>query len=68
MKTPHYDDLASHYSKSRLPGVGISIGLTRLFWQLREAGLVLGSPQEQRTCYCVNPARMAVLKGLVENL
>jgi histidyl-tRNA synthetase len=35
-----YDDLASHYSKSKLPGVGISIGLTRLFWQLREAGLV----------------------------
>jgi len=35
-----YEDLASHYSKSRLPGVGISIGLTRLFWQLREAGLV----------------------------
>jgi histidyl-tRNA synthetase len=35
-----YDDLASHYSKSRLPGVGISIGLTRLFFQLREAGLI----------------------------
>jgi len=35
-----YDDLASHYNKSSLPGVGISIGLTRLFWQLREAGLV----------------------------
>ncbi len=35
-----YEDLASHYSKSRLPGVGISIGLTRLFWQLREAGLI----------------------------
>lgn len=35
-----YDDLASQYSKSKLPGVGISIGLTRLFWQLREAGLV----------------------------
>ena len=35
-----YENLASHYSKSRLPGVGISIGLTRLFWQLREAGLV----------------------------
>jgi len=35
-----YDNLASHYSKSRLPGVGISIGLTRLFWQLREAGVV----------------------------
>ncbi|MEO8366625.1 MAG: histidine--tRNA ligase, partial [Pseudoxanthomonas sp.] len=37
-----YDDLASHYSKSKLPGVGISIGLTRLFWQLREAGLIVG--------------------------
>ena len=35
-----YDDLASHYTKSKLPGVGISIGLTRLFYQLREAGLV----------------------------
>jgi histidyl-tRNA synthetase len=35
-----YDDLASHYTKSKLPGVGISIGLTRLFFQLRDAGLV----------------------------
>ncbi|KAF1710457.1 histidine--tRNA ligase [Pseudoxanthomonas kalamensis DSM 18571] len=37
-----YEDLASHYTKSKLPGVGISIGLTRLFWQLREAGLISG--------------------------
>ena len=37
-----YEDLASHYTKSRLPGVGISIGLTRLFWQLREANLIDG--------------------------
>ena len=35
-----YDNLAGHYSKSKLPGVGISIGLTRLFWQLREAGMI----------------------------
>ena len=35
-----YENLASHYTKSRLPGVGISIGATRLFWQLREAGLM----------------------------
>jgi histidyl-tRNA synthetase len=35
-----YDDLAGHYTSSRLPGAGISIGLTRLFWQLREAGIV----------------------------
>ena len=35
-----YEDLAGHYTKSKLPGVGISIGLTRLFFQLREAGLL----------------------------
>jgi len=35
-----YDNLAGSYTKSHLPGVGISIGATRLFWQLREAGLL----------------------------
>ena len=35
-----YDDLASLYTKSRLPGVGISIGLTRLFYALEQAGIV----------------------------
>lgn len=35
-----YDNLASHYTKSTLPGVGISIGATRLFYQLMEAGLI----------------------------
>jgi histidyl-tRNA synthetase len=35
-----YADLASHYTKSKLPGVGISIGATRLFSQLLELGLV----------------------------
>ena len=34
------NSLAGHYTKSHLPGVGISIGATRLFWQLREAGLL----------------------------
>ena len=42
-----YDDLASLYSKSRLPGVGISIGLTRLFGQLRELGLVAATSNIQ---------------------
>jgi len=35
-----YENLAGHYSKSHLPGVGISIGATRLFWQLKEAGII----------------------------
>src|SRR5579885_1834649 len=38
-----YDNLAGQYTRSKLPGVGISIGLTRLFWQLREAGLLHGA-------------------------
>ncbi|HEV7371395.1 histidine--tRNA ligase [Arenibaculum sp.] len=35
-----YENLASNYTRSRLPGVGISIGATRLFYQLREAGVI----------------------------
>jgi ArsR family transcriptional regulator len=35
---------------------------------LKDAGLVLGSAEEQRTCYCVNPERLAVLKRLVKVL
>jgi histidyl-tRNA synthetase len=35
-----YDDLASYFTDTRLPGVGISIGLTRLFAKLKEAGLL----------------------------
>jgi len=35
-----YDELASNYTKQSLPGVGISIGLSRLYYQLKEAGIV----------------------------
>jgi len=35
-----YDNLAEHYTKSKLPGVGISIGATRLFSLLQTLGLV----------------------------
>ena len=35
-----YDDLASYFTNTRLPGVGISIGLTRLFSRLKEANLL----------------------------
>ena len=38
-----YDQLASHYTDQPLPGVGGSIGLTRLFFVLREAGLLADS-------------------------
>jgi histidyl-tRNA synthetase len=35
-----YDDLASYFTNTKLPGVGISIGLTRLFSRLKEIGLL----------------------------
>ena len=34
-----YDNLAEYYTDRKLPGVGISIGLTRLFYILQEKGL-----------------------------
>ena len=44
-----YDNLAGYYTNQQLPGVGISIGLTRLFYVLDEQGLL--NP-EMNTCAC----------------
>ena len=44
-----YDDLAGYYTTQKLPGVGISIGLTRLFYVLDEQGLL--NP-EMNACAC----------------
>ncbi len=45
-----YDDLAEYYTSRKLPGVGISIGLTRLFYVLGEQNLLnpaaAGSPAD----------------------
>ena len=45
-----YDDLAGYYTDKKLPGVGISIGLTRLFYVLQEQNLlsdeVVSSPAD----------------------
>lgn len=35
-----YDELTKYYTDTNLQGIGISIGLTRLFYQLKEAGIV----------------------------
>ena len=35
-----YDNLAEYYTDRELPGVGISIGLTRLFYVLNEQGML----------------------------
>jgi histidyl-tRNA synthetase len=40
-----YDDLAGLYTKTKLPGVGISIGLTRLFYALNKLGVIKAEAQ-----------------------
>ena len=35
-----YENLAEYYTDKKLPGVGISIGLTRLFYQLNEINII----------------------------
>lgn len=35
-----YNDLAGYYTEKQLPGVGMSIGLTRLFFILNDIGLI----------------------------
>ncbi len=42
-----YENLAEYYTNKKLPGVGISIGLSRLFYKLREAEII--KPEESTT-------------------
>lgn len=49
-----YDNLASNYTEEKFPGVGISIGLTRLFYCL-SANNLLDSYQSAPVEYCVVP-------------
>ncbi len=49
-----YDNLAEYYTEKQLPGVGISIGLTRLFYVLDEQGLL-------NDAYLSAPAEVLVL-------
>ena len=44
-----YDNLAEHYTKSKLPGVGMSIGVTRLLSQMLEAEK--GAPVKRATAH-----------------
>ncbi len=62
-----YDNLAENYSNQSFPGVGVSIGLTRLFSQLLDAGVikaqtatparVLVVPMEANTAFALEVAR-----------
>ncbi|MCM8709623.1 histidine--tRNA ligase [Clostridium sp. SYSU_GA19001] len=50
-----YDNLAEYYTAQKLPGVGISIGLSRLFYQLKEAGFFKESTSSTLTKVLVVP-------------
>ena len=49
-----YDNLAEYYTDRKLPGVGISIGVTRLFYVLGERGLL-------NSDICTAPADVLIL-------
>lgn len=54
-----YDNLAEHYTTQKLPGVGISIGLSRLFYQLREANIIPANPSSTTTEVLIIPFKGA---------
>ncbi len=63
-----YDNLAEFYTNKKLPGVGISIGLSRLFYKLQEAGIIESSkattadvmilPMNEDLTYALNTAKV----------
>ena len=59
-----YDELASNYTNQTLPGVGISIGLSRLFYQLNESKLLKESAAATPTRLLVVPMDDTVTYGL----
>jgi histidyl-tRNA synthetase len=74
-----YDNLAEYYTKQKLPGVGISIGLTRLFYQLNEAGFfkhdinksitkVLVIPLDNNIDYGISLANFLRDKGVITEI
>ena len=50
-----YDNLAQNYTKNILPGVGISIGLTRLFFVLKEIGFLNNYKVDRNERYLIIP-------------
>lgn len=74
-----YDNLAEYYTKQKLPGVGISIGLTRLFYQLNEVGFfkndastsitkALVIPLDNNIDYGISVARALRDRGIITEI
>lgn len=50
-----YDDLAGSFIKKKLPGIGVSIGFTRLFGLLMDKGLIAPGPKSPAQVLVVLP-------------
>ena len=50
-----YDNLAENYTNNILPGVGISIGITRLFFVLKEIGFIDNYKKDRSLEYLIIP-------------
>jgi len=50
-----YDNLAENYTENILPGVGISIGITRLFFVLKEIGFIDKYEVKNKLDYLIIP-------------
>ncbi|WP_127837144.1 histidine--tRNA ligase [Clostridium prolinivorans] len=71
-----YDNLAEYYTTQKLPGVGISIGLSRLFYQLKEANFfkentsstltkVLVVPMDENIAYSIGISNELKKAGII---
>lgn len=56
-----YENLVNQFSRQSFPGVGISIGATRLFYQLKEAGFYNDTARKSFVDYMVLPQDESVL-------
>lgn len=61
-----YEDLAQNYTKEKLAGVGISIGLTRLFYQLKEANLLKTDPRSTPSQVLIIPMNDGCIDYAIE--
>ena len=64
-----YENLAENYTDRKLPGVGVSIGLTRLFYKLNELNLIKADKKcynkvDELVKFCLNELKCIMINEL----